>query len=149
VTTVPTWAAYAVSIGTPVVTFLGVLLAQLIARRGAVELETRSNREETMRTLRWAAELSVSPDPAKSQLGFSQLKALADSEMLDSAQQLFIDGALDAVVSEPVEEIEEAASANEPVAVVRLPDDELGPPSIRPGDPEVGLSPEPGDEGSD
>lgn len=75
--------------------------------------------------------------------------ALADSEMLDSAQQLFIDGALDAVVSEPVEEIEEAASANEPVAVIRLPDDELGPPSIRPGDPEVGLSPEPGDEGSD
>ena len=129
VTTVPIWAAVLVSIGTPIVTFVGVLVAQLITRRGAQELETRSNREETMRNLRWAAELSVSPDQAKSQLGFSQLRALADSDMLNPAQQLFIDAALAAVVSDPVEEIDEATQANEPLAVVRLPDNELAAPT--------------------
>lgn len=147
-TTIPTWAAYVVSVGTPVVTFLGVLVAQLITRRGAEELETRSNREETMRNLRWAAELSVSPDPAKSQLGFSQLRALADSEMLDPAQQLFIDAALAAVVSEPVDEIDEATLAHEPVAVVRVPDAELEPMPIEPGVRDVSSRSETGGEGS-
>lgn len=105
-TTVPTWAAIAVSIGTPVLTFCGVLVAQLILRRGATELETRSKREETMRNLRWAAELAVSDDDAKAKLGVSQLNALAMSEMLDDAQLTFVDAALAAVVEEPVEEIE-------------------------------------------
>lgn len=147
-TTVPTWAAYVVSVGTPVFTFLGVLVAQLIARRGAAELETRSDREETMRNLRWAAELSVSSDPAQSQLGFSQLRARADSEMLDAAQQLFIDAALAAVVSEPVDQIAEAALANEPVAVVRVPDADLQPSPIDPGGRDVSWRSEPTDERS-
>lgn len=147
-TTVPTWAAYVVSVGTPVFTFLGVLVAQLIARRGAAELETRSDREETMRNLRWAAELSVSSDPTQSQLGFSQLRALADSEMLDPAQQLFIDTALAAVVSEPVDQIAEAAWANEPVAVVRVPDADLQPSPIDPGGRDVSWRSEPTDERS-
>lgn len=75
-TTVPTWAAIAVSIGTPILTFLGVLLAQWIARKGSKELETRSRREEVMRNVRWAAELAVDEDQTKANLGVSQLNAL-------------------------------------------------------------------------
>lgn len=48
-TTLPTWAVYAVSLGTPAAAFLSVLVAQWITRTGARELETRSRREETMR----------------------------------------------------------------------------------------------------
>lgn len=92
-------------------TFIGVLFAQLIGRKGAKELETRSKREETMRNLRWAAELAVSNDDAKAKLGVSQLNALGDSDLLDDAQRLFIDAALAAVVEEPVEELEEDPDA--------------------------------------
>jgi hypothetical protein len=115
VTTVPTWAAISVSIGTPVLTFLGVLLAQFLTRKSATELEVRSKREETMRNLRWAAELAVSGDPTQAKLGVSQLVALGDSDLLDDAQQLFIDAALSAVVEDPADEIGDDAD----VEVVR------------------------------
>jgi hypothetical protein len=114
----PTWAIYAVSFGTPVLTFIGVLIAQWIGRRAAKELETRSKREETLRVLRWAAELAVSDDDGKAKLGVSQLNALGDSDLLDDAQQLFVDAALEAVVDEPADEIEEAG---EDAEVIRLP----------------------------
>lgn len=74
-TTVPIWAALAVSIGTPLLTFVGVLVAQRIVRVGAVELEVRSRREETMRNLRWAAELAVSDHLGESRLGLAHLRA--------------------------------------------------------------------------
>lgn len=74
-TTLPTWAVWLVSLGTPVLTFIGVLLAQAIDRKEAMELETRSKREETMRNLRWAAELSVKDDDRMASLGVSQLGA--------------------------------------------------------------------------
>ena len=89
-TTVPTWTAVVVSVGTPIVTFVGVLIAQVVGRKGDRELETRSKREETMRNLRWAAELAVSTDEAEAKLGVAQLNALGDSTMLDDAQQLFV-----------------------------------------------------------
>jgi hypothetical protein len=107
-----------VSGGTPLLTFFGVLVAQYILRKGASELETRSKREETLRVLRWAAELAVSGDEGKSRLGVSQLVALGDSALLDHAQQLFVDAALDAVIDEPVDEIDEAGDDAE---VIRLP----------------------------
>ena len=59
---VTTWAAIAISTGTPVLTFMGVLVAQYLLRKGANEVEVRSRREETLRVLRWAAELAVSAD---------------------------------------------------------------------------------------
>lgn len=107
-TTVPTWAAWAVSVGTPALTFAGVLIAQAILRKGANELEVRSRREETLRVLRWAAELAVSTDDGKARLGVAQLNALGDSDLLDDAQQLFVDAALLAVVDVPAEELEQS-----------------------------------------
>ena len=111
----PLWAVFAVSFGSPVLAFLGVLVAQWLGRKGAQELETRSKREETMRTLRWAAELAVSEDDAKSGLGVSQLIALADSDLLDEAQHLFVDAALRAVLEDAVEEVEQAGDDAEVV----------------------------------
>jgi ribosome assembly protein YihI (activator of Der GTPase) len=60
-----------------------------------------------MRNLRWAAELAVHEDDRKAQLGVAQLNALDASDLLDESQQLFIDAALDAVVSVPLEELDE------------------------------------------
>lgn len=116
-TTLPTWAVWLVALGSPALSFIGVAWAQIIAKGTRDQLETRSNREETMRTLRWAAELGVSTDAAKARLGVAQLKALADSDMLDASQQLFIDAALQAVVKPSVQELESAGPATD---VVRM-----------------------------
>ncbi|WP_173954800.1 hypothetical protein [Hyphomicrobium sulfonivorans] len=121
-TTLPTWAVYAISIGTPTLTFLGVLVAQLFTRRGDVELETRSKREETMRTMRWAAELSASADDRTVSLGVAELAALLESDLLDESDKVFVEAALDAVY-EPIEtEIEQLG---DDVEVVQYLTDEV------------------------
>ena len=51
-TTLPTWAVYAVSLGTPLAAFIGGVLGHLILRKGANELDVWRRREETMRMLR-------------------------------------------------------------------------------------------------
>lgn len=99
---------YAVGLGTPISAFVGVLVSNVLTRRGAKELERRSKREEVLRNLRWAAELAVSDDEGKALLGLAELQALADSDLLEPSQKLFIDAALEAVVREPEEELEEA-----------------------------------------
>jgi hypothetical protein len=101
VTTLPTWAVYAVSFGTPVAAFLGVIVAQWITRVGARELETRSRREETMRNLRWAAELAVREDERTAVLGAKQLMALLRSDLLDDREKVFVEAAVDAVYEDP------------------------------------------------
>ena len=111
----PLWAIFAVSFGSPALAFLGVLLAQWTGRQGARELELRSRREETMRTLRWAAELAVSGDEGRSDLGVCQLVALAESRLLDEAQLLFVSAALLSVLDDAVEEVESASDAVEVV----------------------------------
>jgi hypothetical protein len=107
-----------VSIGTPLLTFVGVLVAQRIVRVGAVELETRSRREEMMRNLRWAAELAVSEHVDKARLGIAQLRALGTSTLLDSGQQSFVDAALQAVVKEAAADIEHSRGAGRVIPVV-------------------------------
>ncbi len=128
----PTWAVVAAGLGTAVAAFVGSLTGTLLARRGAKELETRSRREETMRNLRWGAELAVSADDRTARLGIAQLRALAESDLLDEGQQLFVDAALDAVVREPVDRIRQAGEGTE---VVQIED------ATTPGDGDVpGLS---------
>jgi len=107
VTTLPTWAVWALSFGSPTLTFVGVLIGQHFTRRTAKELEKRSKREEAMRNLRWASELAVSDDEAKSQLGLAQLRALLDSGLLDEREKAFVDAALAVKVKEPLREIEQ------------------------------------------
>jgi len=104
VTIVPTWAALTVSIGTPLLTFVGVLVAQRIARVGA-------------------AELAVSGDPATARLGVAQLRALNESNLLDLEEQGFIDAALTVVVKESLSDVE---LARDDALVIPLPDSRIG-----------------------
>ena len=105
-TSLPTWAVWVLSFGSPVLAFVGVVLGPAVTRRGARELELRSKREEVMRILRWAAELAVSDDQAHSRLGVAELGALLQSELLDEEEKDFVQAALTAVVRVPVEQIE-------------------------------------------
>ncbi|MDQ2837139.1 MAG: hypothetical protein M3Y42_15225 [Actinomycetota bacterium] len=118
----PTWVVYVAGVGTPIGAFLGGLIGQLVTRRGAKELEKRSRREQVMRTLQWAAELAVDGNEAKAALGVSQLEALADSNLSDPDVQAFVDAALDAVVYDVADEVEED------------PDAEIEPPAGDDGD---------------
>jgi hypothetical protein len=52
-TEMPTWAVYAVSIGSPALAFLGAMIGHLVARRTAKEVETRSRREQLIKMLQW------------------------------------------------------------------------------------------------
>ena len=79
---VPLWLAVVVALGTPVLAFAGALLGQLLTRRGAKELDIRWRREETMRLLRWAAELAVDEDVGRGAVGVAALEALEVSELL-------------------------------------------------------------------
>ncbi len=118
-TELPTWAVYALGFGTPGTALAGVLIGQLLTRRDAKELERRSRREQVMRTLEWAAELSISEDEATSRLGLGQLRALAASNLNDKDVRAFVGAALDAVVGDVVDEIKEDGGTDEPVAAVR------------------------------
>lgn len=95
---VPLWVALVLAVASPLLAFLGVLAGQWVARRGAREMEVRWRREETMRMLRWAADLAVSADPARSDLGLAALDGLQRSEILQQDDQALISGVLDAVV---------------------------------------------------
>lgn len=117
-TVLPTWAVWVVSLGSPLGAVAGVVVSNWVARRIAGETETRSKREETMRTLRWAAELATSDDEAKAALGVAQLQALAGSAMNDEQQQAFVDAALAQLVSEPQAAIEQAEAAGEETEVL-------------------------------
>lgn len=74
VTTLPTWAVYALGFGSPTLTAIIALIGQRLSRQGQKELEKRSRREEILRNLRWAAELGVSDDLGKARLGIQEFK---------------------------------------------------------------------------
>jgi hypothetical protein len=108
VTTLPTWALYAVSFGAPIAAFVGVVVGQVLLRKGANELDVWRRREETMRMLRWASEQAASADIATSRMGVAALDALSTSELLQEPDQNLVDAVIDSLLEEPVDEIEEA-----------------------------------------
>jgi hypothetical protein len=116
VTTLPTWAVWVLSFGSPILTAAVALVGQRIGRRGTQELESRSKREEVMRSLRWSAELAVSDDVRKARLGNRELRALQNSKLLSPAEEDFIYAALDAALDVPVHAIEQAGGDVEVVA---------------------------------
>ena len=67
-TSLPTWAVYWVSLGTPAAAFVGALIGHIVSRKGAKELEIWRRREETMRMLRWATELAAADRPLTAQV---------------------------------------------------------------------------------
>ena len=141
----PLWALFTVAFGSPILAFLGVLLAQGLTRKSATELEARSKREETMRILRWAAELAVSPDDRMADLGVAQLVALLTSDLLDDSEKVFVEVALDAVYEDPEAELTQLGEDAEVIQLVATDDigltDEVN--------VEVSSSEEPDDGGRD
>lgn len=68
-----------------ILAFLGAVLGHWVTRKGAVELDTWRKREETMRMVRWAAEMAADAErPWRSYAGFHILDALGESELLQS-----------------------------------------------------------------
>lgn len=94
---VPTWAVLALGFFSPVAALLGVLIGHRVSRRGAFELDRRSKREESMRTLRWASELAFADDGRTRHLGAAALRALETSPWLHSEDQGFLDDVLEAL----------------------------------------------------
>jgi hypothetical protein len=92
---------YAIGFATPVLAFAGVLIGQLVTRRGADELEARSEREELMRMLRWASELAISNDEPRARLGVTQLRALLYSSLLTVDEISFVRAALEVNIRNP------------------------------------------------
>lgn len=105
----PLWALFAVGFGTPVIGLSGVLVGQLLVHTDAQEDDRRGRREELMRTIRWAAEKAVDPDPKTAELGVASLRALGSSPLLQPEDQDFIDAVTRAVVAPAVEAVEGVA----------------------------------------
>jgi hypothetical protein len=109
VTSLPTWAVWTLSFGSPTLTAVIAFLGYYFGHRAARDLEARSKREEVMRNLRWAAELAASNDAAQARLGIQELKALRDSKMLSPIDQGFVYAALDATIEIPRQAIAQSA----------------------------------------
>lgn len=77
-----------------------------------------------MRTFRWAAELAVSGDDARAQLGVDQLVALGELSYLGGEQGALIDAALAAVVDDTASLVEQAGPDVE-VEIAPAPEDEV------------------------
>lgn len=116
-TVIPIWLAIVLAVGTPALTFASVWLANRVSRQGDEETEKRSLREETMRNLRWAAELALDDDPKRALLGLKELEALETADMLDDEQKVFVTAALDAVVAGPESTLDELAKEGQEVIV--------------------------------
>jgi len=110
-TDTPTWLLAL----TPVGAFLGVLVGQWVARRADKEIGLRWRREETMRTMRWAAEKATDANPRSSDLGMTALIALSGSELLQPEDEAFIDLVVKSLLRTPVEEYREAGTTAEVV----------------------------------
>lgn len=81
-----------------------VLVTQLVVFYGMRQSEARWRREETMRLLRWAAELAIDKSEASTEstnlAGLQILDALQRSPLLQEADQAFISAVLEAVVDQ-------------------------------------------------
>ncbi|WP_446664987.1 hypothetical protein [Flexivirga sp. B27] len=121
----PLWAVFTVAFGSPILAFVGVVVAQLVSRRSANELEARSKREETMRILRWAAELAVSADNRIASLGVAELATLLDSDLLDDGEKSFVEAALDSVYEDPEAAIDALGQDAEVIQLSATDDSDL------------------------
>jgi hypothetical protein len=101
---VPLWVAVVIAVASPLLAFAGVLVGQWLARKSAHESETRWRREETMRMLRWAAEMAAEASVVRSKVGLAALDALDGSELLQDDDQELITAVLRVVITPQVAE---------------------------------------------
>jgi len=69
---------------TGLLAFLGSAAGHLVARLTAREQERSRQREETMRLLRWGAEMATDPSAHRREVGVTTLGELARSPLLNS-----------------------------------------------------------------
>jgi hypothetical protein len=100
--------------------FVGSLIGTRFTRKGTKEADNRGRREELMRQQRWAAELAVSDDRRKAQMGVGQLRALVDSPLLSEAEKALVDAALESAIHAAVAQIEATEKVGEKTRVVQV-----------------------------
>lgn len=91
------WGGVALAVGTSLLAFVGALIGVLVARRGARDLDVRWRREETMRLLRWACELSADRQSGRRDIGVATLVELERSTLLQIEDQPLVTAVLDVV----------------------------------------------------
>jgi hypothetical protein len=75
---------------TGLLAFLGSAAGHAVARLTAREQERWRRREETMRLLRWAAEMAAEPRGSRVEIGTATIDALIDSPLLDLGDVGFV-----------------------------------------------------------
>jgi hypothetical protein len=120
VTELPTWAIWLAVFLLPTIGYVVALIQGGLTRKGAIEADNRGRREELMRQQRWAAELAVSDDRRKAQMGVGQLRALADSPLLSAAEKSLVDEALESAIHAAVVQIEATENVGEKTRVVQV-----------------------------
>jgi hypothetical protein len=109
VTELPTWAIWLAVFLLPIIGFVAGLIPSWLSRKAAIEAH-----------LRWAAELVVSDDPRKAQLGVDELRALANRHLLSKTVKSLIDAALASSIEKPLAVIEAADKAGEETQVIQV-----------------------------
>lgn len=94
----PYWVLIVLAVATPLLAFGGALIGQVVARKGAREQEVRWQREESMRLLRWGAELAADSQEERNAMGAAALRALSRSALLQDVDRVLIFAILDVVV---------------------------------------------------
>lgn len=94
----------AIACATPVLAYLGVLTANRNTRASAVELEDRERRKQNLELMHKAVEWAVSSDDRLATAGVSILLALDRAGLLSEEDQPILNGALNAVVAEVLED---------------------------------------------
>lgn len=79
-----------------------------------------------MRTMRWAAELSMRDDDRLAKLGVSELDALLDSDLLEESEKAFVEAALDAVYDDVETELGQLGDDVEVVQYVEPSEQAVG-----------------------
>lgn len=86
----PAWTQIVVLVATPIFAFAGALIGHWAHRKSAREHDTWRRREETFRTLRWAAEQTTMDSVRARMVGVTMLKSLLASELLQEYDQAMV-----------------------------------------------------------
>ncbi len=84
------------ALAVPISALIGVAITVLVTRKNANDALRTAEHEERMRSLRWAAELSVSDVDAQARLGVLELEKLGTDPAIGDREQELIDAALEA-----------------------------------------------------
>jgi hypothetical protein len=94
--------------------------AETRAEQDAEDAERRDRRDRAVEIYQWAAELAVSADPARAQVGVDALAGLLEGNLLDEDTKLLVEAALSTASSAPMRAIEAALDDGSEVRVVQV-----------------------------